>query len=85
MLFRGEINGLRHQQSLDFELPSLHPGFQLFVEDAFMQGMLIDDQHAITFEYYQVAVMKLQGSWAIVRGRNGFRDLNGGCGDNRGG
>ena len=48
------------QQALDFQLALTNPPSQLFVQDSLVQGVLIDDQHAVGRLHHQVRVVNLQ-------------------------
>ena len=63
-LGRAEIDRLGHQQVLRFDRAGRHALPQLLVQDPLVQGVLVDDRHALVGLGDEVAVVDLQRRWA---------------------
>ena len=57
----GSGEGERKEQTLAFQRAARDSGEQVFVEDAFVERVLIDDDQAIVAFDNEVAVVKLDG------------------------
>ena len=58
---RAQIDRLGHQQALRFDRAGRHALPQVLVENALVQGVLVDDRHALVGFGHEVAVVDLQG------------------------
>ena len=74
-LICAEIDGLRDQKSLPLDRPLLQPLLELLEEDALMQCVLIDDEHALGRFEDEVRVVDL---------KRGMRNAELGRGDSGG-
>ena len=55
----GQFHGLRDEKFLHFQGAGPQPLFELFEQDALVQGVLIDHQHALGRLQHQVRVVQL--------------------------
>ena len=60
----GQLDRLRDQQVLRFQGAGADAAFQLLEEDAFVQGVLIDDQHSLRRLQDEIGVIQLE-AWRI--------------------
>ncbi len=61
---------MRDEQSLRLDTPGQHPFAELFVQDALVQRVLVDDLQAVGRFQHEITVVDLHGSRRCV----GFRD-----------
>ena len=82
-LLGAEFHGLRNEQLLNVQRPLAHACLDLLEEDALVQRVLIDDEHAVGRLDDQIRVVHLNGvqhfrqfrlrrvrsPWSVVRGK----------------
>lgn len=62
-----EMNGFRHQEALGFQAACRDARFELFVQDPFVERVLVDNDQPVLGFGNQIRVMNLQGKRPLRR------------------